>query len=208
MGLRLFFMLILIARGSLSQPGSGEDSGPSDDLQPGSDENCTRACPLRPTFPFFRDSLEPPSDAHDHPYLRLQISRKHQEEEEEEEVPHLRIFIWPNSNTGNCSISGQLTNGAMRKKATFIVETARYTEGLCVTATTEVDPRGNQSVWTLPHDKLRIDSFNTTYEVILEGNGTTTEWHEATWLVVVVYIVFCAVFFLLWWLLVYPGTCL
>ena len=194
MGLKLFFMLVLIGRGS------GED------LQPGSDKNCQRTCPLRPTFPFFKDSVELPPESDDHPYLRLRVSRKNEEEEEEEEVPHLRVFIWPN--TGNCNISGQLTNGVMRKKATFIVETATYKDGLCITATAEVDPKGNQSVWTLPHDKLRIDSFNTTYEVILEGNGTTTEWHVATWLVVVVYVVFCAVFFLLWWWLVYPGTCL
>ena len=124
----------------------------------------------------------------------------------------LRVFIWPN--TGNCSISGQLTNGVMRKNVSFIVETSGYEKGLCMTATAEVDPLGNQTVWTLPLDspKLRqfdtFENFNATYEVILEGNGTTTEWHVATWLVVAVYTVFCAVFFLIWWLLVYPGTCL
>jgi len=142
--------------------------------------------------------------------LRLRISKKNESEgavEKVETVPHLRVFIWPN--TDNCNISGQLTNGVLRKKATFIVETARYKGGLCMTATPEVDPLGNQSVWTLPLESLmlHVDDFKTSYEVILEGNGTRTEYHRATWLVVLVYVVFCVVFFLLWWLLVFPGTC-
>ena len=202
MGLGLFFML-LIARGS-------GDEDLSDDLPPGSDKNCPQTCPLRKTFPFFTDCIQPTNqtDLHDHPYLRLRISRKNESEggvEKVEEVPHLRVFIWPN--TDNCNISGQLTNGVLRKKATFIVETDRYKGGLCMTATPEVDPLGNQSVWTLPLDSLKLhDDFKTTYEVILEGNGTRTEYHVATWLVVLVYVVFCVVFFLFWWLLVFPGT--
>ena len=186
MGLGLFFML-LIARGS------GDEGDGS----------------LRKTFPFFNDSiqLDNRTDSDDHPYLRLRISRNESEDavEKVEKVPHLRVFIWPN--TGNCNISGQLTNGVLRKKATFIVETARYKDGLCMTATPEVDPLGNQSVWTLPLDSLKLNiTFKTSYEVILEGNGTRTEYHKATWLVVLVYVVFCVVFFLLWWLLVFPGT--
>ena len=205
MGFGIFFVL-LIALGS-----GDEGTTLSDGPQPGSNENCPRACPLRQTFPFFNDSIQLPKESDEHPYLRLRISRRNESEGEiEEDVPHLRVFIWPNTGNGNCSISGQLTNGVMRKKATFIVETAGYKEGLCLTATAEVDPLGNQSVWTLPLDspKLHIDNFNATYEVILEGNGTMAEYHLATWLVVLVYVVFCAVFFLLWWLLVFPGTCL
>ena len=202
-GLGLFFML-LIARGS-------GDEDLSDDLPPGSDKNCPQTCPLRKTFPFFNESIQLPQDFNDHPYLRLRISRKNESEggvEKVEKVPHLRVFIWPN--TSNCGISGQLTNGVLRKKATFIVETARYKGGLCMTATPEVDPLGNQSVWTLPLDSLEldIDDFKTSYEVKLEGNGTRSEYHKATWLVVLVYVFFCVIFFLLWWLLVFPGTCL
>ena len=93
----------------------------------------------------------------------------------------------------------------MRKKATFIVETAKYKDGLCMTATRDIDPNGNQSVWTLPPSKLQ---FNASYDVVLESNGTIGEWHLATWLVIGGYLVFCALFFLVWCLLVYPGTCL
>ena len=202
MGFGIFFVL-LIALGS-----GDEGTTLSDGPQPGSNENCPRACPLRQTFPFFNDSIQLPQDSDDHQYLRLRISRRNESEGEiEEDVPHLRVFIWPNTGNGNCSISGQLTNGVMRKKATFIVETAGYKEGLCLTATAEVDPLGNQSVWTLDPSRLVINS-SASYNVTLEGNGTFEEWHMSTWLVVGAYMVFCVLFFLVWYLLVFPGTCL
>ena len=66
---------------------------------------------------------------------------------------------------------------------------------------------GNQSVWTLDRSKLEINK-SVTYDKILEGNGTVAEWHRATWLVIGGYLVFCTLFFLFWYLLVFPGTCL
>ena len=52
------------------------------------------------------------------------------------------------------------------------------------------------------------ENFEKTYEVVLEGNGTIEEWHKATWLVIAVYVVFCVGFFVVWYLIVYPGDCL
>ena len=192
-GLALLFML-LIARGS------GEGSGLAEDFQPGSEGIAPTICSWRPTFPFFNFNFTLPLDADEHQFLKLTVTRKNSSD------PNLlRIFVWPD--TGNCNISGQLTNGVMRQKATFIVETAQYKKGLCMTATQEVPPMGNQSVWTLEPSRLEING-SVIYDPILEGNGTFAEWNMATWLVIGFYVVFCALFFLIWYLLVYPGTCL
>ena len=192
-----FFLLLLIARGS------SEGSGlAAEDLQSGSDINFPRARTLRPVFPFVNGPipLPLPPDADQHPFMRLKVMRKNSSD-----LDHLRIFIWPNA--GNCNTTGrQLTNGVMRQKATFIVETAKYKDGLCMTATQEIDPNSYRSLWTLaPPSKLHIDSFNTSFDIILEGNGTFVEWHLATWFVIVGYIVFCTLFFLLWYHLMFPG---
>ena len=161
---------------------------------------------LSERFPFFTDRIQVnKTEVKDHVYLRLKIARKIAEGEEKENKTKLRIFIWPD--TGNCSVSGQLTNGVMRMNATFVVEKAKYEEGLCMTATREVDPNGEQSVYTLPRSELLINS-NATLDVTLEGNGTDEERYLATWGVICFYVIFCALFFLLWWLLVYPGTAL
>ena len=192
-GLALFFVLF-IARGS------GEGSGLAEDFQPGSEGIAPTICSWRPTFPFFKDNLTTPLDADEHQFLKLTVRRKNSSD------PNLlRIFVWPD--TGNCNISGQLTNGVMRQKATFIVETAQYKKGLCMTATQEVPPMGNQSVWTLEPSRLEING-SVSYDPVLEGNGTFAEWYMATWLVIGAYVVFCALFFLIWYLLVYPGKCL
>ena len=192
--LALFFMLII------TSGGSGEGSGHADDFQPRSEGIAPTICSWRPTFPFFKHNLSLPTDAEEHPFLKLTVKRKNSSDDS-----LLRIFVWPD--TGNCNISGQLTNGVMGQKATFIVETAQYKRGLCMTATQEVPPMGNQSVWTLEPSRLEINS-SVTYEPILEGNGTTAEWYMATWIVIGFYVVFCALFFLIWYLLVFPGTCL
>ena len=91
-------------------------------------------CSSRPTFPFFKDPVALPSDADEHPFLKLTVTRKNSSG-----LYPLRIFIWPN--TGSCNTSGQLTNGVMRLNATFVVETAQYRDGLCMTATQEVNLR-------------------------------------------------------------------
>ena len=195
-GLALFFMFLVAS-------GSGESSGlvrdfKSDDMEP-------TQCSWRPTFPFFKDALPLPADADEHPYLKLTLTRLTDTRKNSSDLDLLRIFVWPD--TGDCNISGQLTNGVMRRNLTFIVETAQYQNGLCMTATQEVPPMGNQSVWTLEPSRLEINS-SETYNVTLEGNGTIAEWHTATWLVIGAYIVFCSLFFLIWYLLVFPGTCL
>ena len=136
--------------------------------------------------------------------MKLTVTRKNSSESESD-LGLLRIFVWPD--TDNCNISGQLTNGVMKQEATFILETGQYRKGLCMTATQEVPPMGNQSVWTLEPSRLDINS-SETYNVTLEGNGTIAEWHLATWLVIGGYVVFCALFFLIWYLLVFPATCL
>ena len=187
-------LLLLVARSS------SEGSGlATEELQSGSDINIPQACALRPTFPFVNGPIPLPPDADEHPFMRLKVMRRNSSG-----LDHLRIFIWPN--TGNCNTTGQLTNGVMRQKVTFIVETAKYKDGLCMTLTEEVDPNDGRSFWTLPPpSKLHIDSFNTSFDIILEGNGTFVEWHLATWLVIVGYIVFCTLFFLLWYHLMFPG---
>ena len=156
-------------------------------------------------FPFFTDRIRIQTDVKDHMYLRLKVSRKIAEGEEKQNKSKLRIFFWPD--TGNCSVSGQLTNGVMRMNATFVVEKAKYEEGLCMTATREVDPNGDQSVYTLPRSELLINSA-ATLDVTLEGNGTDKERFVATWGVICFFTIFCVLFFLVWWLLVYPGTAL
>ena len=211
-GLWLIFML-LIAHGSgessdegsgeVSDEGLGEGSGLAEDFPPEwetSRLDLPFICSSWPTFPFFKDPVPLPSDADEHPFLKLTVTRKNSSD-----LYPLRIFIWPN--TGNCNTSGQLTNGVMRLKATFVVETAQYKDGLCMTATQEVWPMGNQSVWTLDRSRLEINK-SVTYDRILEGNGTVAEWHRATWLVIGSYLAFCTLFFLIWYLLVFPGTCL
>ena len=185
-----FFFMFLVAHGS----------GQTLELKSGLDNMDPTLCSWRPTFPIFKDALPLPSNADNHEYLRLTVTRKNTSD-----LNPLRIFIWPD--TGSCNISGQLTNGVMRRKATFIVETAQYKRGLCMTATPEVPPMGNQSVWTLEPFRLEINSSGT-YDRILEGNGTYEEWHVATWLVIGAYLAFCAFFFLIWYLLVFPGACL
>ena len=114
-----------------------------------------------------------------------------------------------------------MTNGVMRRKATFLVETEQYKEGLCMMVTPEFDPDGNRNVWTLPDSALQLENLEA-YDLVLEGNdddeynddgvlegnGTVGEWHMATWVVIGLYIVFSAFFFVIWWLLIYPGTCL
>jgi len=160
---------------------------------------------LSERFPFFTDRIQVQTDVKDHMYLRLKVARKIAEGEDKENKTKLRIFFWPD--TGNCAVSGQLTNGVMRMNATFVVEKAKYEEGLCMTATREVDPNGDQSVYTLPRSELLINS-SATLEVTLEGNGTDMERYQATWVVICFYLSFSALFFLVWWLLVYPGTAL
>jgi len=156
-------------------------------------------------FPFFKDHIPIETDVKDHMYLRLKVTRKIAEGEEKQNETKLRIFFWPD--TGNCAVNGQLTNGVMRMNATFVVEKAKYEDGLCMTATREVDPNGDQSVYTLPRSELIINS-TATLDVTLEGNGSNMERYVATWGVIGFFVIFCALFFLLWWLLVYPGTAL
>ena len=165
--------------------------------------------PLSERFPFFKDYIPIETDVTDHMYLSLKVTRKIAEGEEKQNETKLRIFFWPDTD-GNCKVSkvnGQLTNGVMRMNATFVVEKAKYEDGLCMTATREVDPNGDQSVYTLPRSELIINS-TATLDVTLEGNGSNMERYVATWGVIGFFIFFCALFFLLWWLLVYPGTAL
>ena len=136
-------------------------------------------------FPFFKDRIPFPTDVKDHMYLRLKVTRK--TTEQKENVKKLRIFFWPD--TGNCSVSSQLANGVMRMNTTFVVEKEMYKDGLCITATPEVDPKGNQSVYILPESELLINS-SATLDVTLEGNGTNMERYLATWGVVVFYFYF------------------
>ena len=197
MGLSLFFVL-LVAQGSLAQDGSGWQEDWK--AWPVGEQNATYE-----RFPFFRDRIPIQTDVKDHMYLRLTVTRKIAEGQKKQNLTKLRIFIWPD--TGNCSVSSQLTNGVMRMNATFVVEKAKYEEGLCMTATPEVDPNGDQSVYTLPRSELLINR-TATLDVTLEGNGTNMERFVATWGVIGFYAIFSALFFLLWWLLVYPGTAL
>ena len=160
---------------------------------------------LSERFPFFRERIPIQTDVEDHMYLRLKVTRKIAEGEEKQNKTKLRIFFWPD--TGNCSVSGQLENGVMRMNATFVVEKTKYEEGLCMTATPEVDPNGDQSVYTLPRSELLING-TATLDVTLEGNGTNMERYLATWGIIGFFVIFCALFFLVWWLLVFPGTAL
>ena len=146
-GLALFFMFFVAS-------GSGFrfmfSSGLVRDFK--SDNMAHTECSCRPAFPFFKDALPLPPNADEHPFLKLTVTRKNSSDLD----LILRIFVWPD--TGNCNISSQLTNGLMRRNLTFIVETAQYERGLCMTATQEVPPMGNQSVWTLEPSRLEINS--------------------------------------------------
>ena len=133
--------------------------------EPQADSSSDKACPSRRAFPFFKDPVPFPQDVEDHPFLRLVVTRNMSSDSKD--LGLQRIFIWPN--TGNCSRNGQLTNGVMRRKATFLVETERYKEGLCMTVTPEVDPDGNRNVWTLPDSALQLDNLEA-YDLVLEGN--------------------------------------
>ena len=134
------------------------------DQEPQNDSSSDKACPSRRAFPFFK-VVPFPRDVEDHPFLRLVVTKNISSDSKD--LGLLRIFIWPNK--GNCSRSGQLTNGVMRRKATFLVETERYKEGLCMTVTPEVDPDGNRNVWTLPDSALQPDNLEA-YDLVLEGN--------------------------------------
>ena len=138
---------------------------PEPDKEPQADSSSDKACPSRRVFPFFTDFVPFPRDVEDHPFLRLVVTRNLSSDSKD--LGLQRIFIWPNA--GNCSRNGQLTNGVMRRKATFLVETERYKEGLCMTVTPEVDPDGNQNVWTLPDSALQLDNLEA-YDRVLEGN--------------------------------------
>ena len=193
--LTLFFALLLV-QGSFAQM---PENRVAKLLQIG-EQNET----LSERFPFFTDRIEvKKEDVEEHTYLRLNIRRKLADGEVKENKTKLRIFFWPD--TGNCSVSGQLTNGVMRMNATFVINKTLYEKGLCMTATREVDPNGDQSVYTLSRSELLINS-TATLDVSLEGDGTDMERYQATWVVICFYLGFSALFFLVWWLLVYPGT--
>ena len=146
---------------------------PEPDKEPQADSSSDKACPSRRAFPFFEDRVPFPRDVEDHPFLRLVVTRNLSSDSKD--LGLLRIFIWPN--TGNCSRNGQLTNGVMRRKATFLVETERYKEGLCMTVTPEVDPDGNQNVWTLPDSALQLDNLEA-YDRVMEGNDDDDEYND------------------------------
>ena len=193
-GQALFFVLFVV-RGSFAEQIEKRDL-----VGIGGQENATSE-----RFPFFTDRVPIETDVKDHMYLRLKVTRKIAKGETKQNETKLRIFFWPD--TGNCSVSGQLSNGVMRMNTTFVMEKAKYKEGLCMTATPEVDPNGDQSVYTLPRSELLINS-SATLDVTLEGNGTNMERYLATLGIVGFYAIFCSLFFLVWWLLVYPGTAL
>ena len=138
---------------------------PESDQEIQVDSSSAKACPSRRVFPFFEDFVPFPRDVEDHPFLRLVVTRNISSDSKD--LGLQRIFIWPNA--GNCSRNGQLTNGVMRRKATFLVETERYKEGLCMTVAPEVDPDGNRNVWTLPDSDLQLDNLKE-YHRVLEGN--------------------------------------
>ena len=114
-------------------------------------------------FPFFKKLFPDPFPEDEdpfpnHPFLRLKVTRRNSTEGADEEndvnIPKARIYIWPQR--GNCKISGLLTNGVVRKRATFLVEKANYSKGLCMTATPEISPNGPQTVWTMV---LEVEMF-------------------------------------------------
>ena len=146
---------------------------PGPDQEPQADSSSDIACPSRRAFPFFEDRVPFPRDVEDHPFLRLVVTRNISSDSKD--LGLQRIFIWPNA--GNCSRNGQMTNGVMRRKATFLVETERYKEGLCMTVTPEVDPDGNQNVWTLPDSALQLDNLEA-YDRVMEGNDDDDEYND------------------------------
>ena len=233
----LIHVLHVLASGSFAQEEGSTLSSDHHDFQPEEEDSVSRSsvpgAELRHEmqFPFFRKNFPDDEDHRpfqDHPFLRLKVTRRNSTEGADEEndvnITKARIYIWPQ--TDNCEISGLLTNGVVRKRATFLVEKANYSEGLCMTATPEISPNGHQTAWTMALDDNGVvrkrasflddnfedfksyENFNKTYEVVLEGNGTIEEWHIATWLVIGLYVAFCVGFFVIWYLIVYPGDCL
>ena len=239
--LLLIHVLHVLASGSFAQEEGSTLSSDYHDFQPEEEDSVSRSSvpgaePRHARkFPFFRKDFPLSEVNHtDHPFLRLKVTRRNSTEGADEEndvnITKARIYIWPQ--TVNCDIGGLLTNGVVRKRATFLVEKANYSEGLCMTATPEISPNGHQTVWTMALDDNGVvrkranflddnfedsnqfktfesyENFDKTYEVVLEGNGTIEEWHIATWLVIGLYVVFCVGFFVIWYLIVYPGDCL
>ena len=232
----LLHVLHVLASGSFAQEEGSTLTSDHHDFQPEPEEDSVSRSSVPGAeprharkFPFFRKDFPLSEVNHtDHPFLRLKVTRRNStegaDEESDKNITKARIYIWPQ--TGNCDISGLLTNGVVRKRATFLVEKANYSEGLCMTATPEISPNGHQTVWTMALDDSGVvrkrasflddnfedfksyENFNKTYEVILEGNGTIEEWHIATWLVIGLYVAFCVGFFVIWYLIVYPGDCL
>ena len=212
----LIHVLHLLASGSFAQEEGSTLTSDRHDFQPEEEDTVSRSS-VPDAFPFFKKGFNLSGDEVDHPFLRLKVTRRGSTEGADEEndvnIPKARIYIWPQSD--NCKIGGLLTNGVVRKRATFLVEKANYSEGLCMTATPEISPNGHQTVWTMVLNELNnsedfksYENFNKRYEVLLEGNGTIEEWHIATWLVIAVYVAFCVGFFVVWYLIVYPGDCL
>ena len=229
----LIHVLHVLASGSFAQEEGSTLTSDHHDFQPEEEDSVSRSSMPdaeqrhATRFPFFKKDfpLSEVEDHEDHPFLRLKVTRRNSTEGVDEEndviIPKARIYIWPQTIANNCDIGGLLTNGVVRKRATFLVEKANYSEGLCMTATPEISPNGHHTVWTMALDELdnvrslqsfedfrSYENFDKTYEVVLEGNGTIEEWHIATWLVIGVYVAFCVGFFVIWYLIVYPGNCL
>ena len=115
------------------------------------------AHPSRPTLPFkpVKYKVRPPQGP-DQFKINYKFLTEGVDEENDVDIPKARIYIWPQTIANNCDISGLLTNGVVRKRATFLVEKANYSKGLCMTATPEISPNGPQTVWTMV---LEVEMF-------------------------------------------------
>ena len=163
----LIYVLHVLASGSFAQEEGSTLTSDHLHFQPDEEDSVSRSSvpDAEPrhikTFPFFKRPV-PPSEDEDpfpnHPFLRLKVTRRNSTEGADEEndvnIPKARIYIWPQSD--NCKIGGLLTNGGVRKRATFLVEKANYSKGLCMTATPEISPNGPQTVWTMV---LEVEMF-------------------------------------------------
>ena len=162
MRLLLVHVLHVLASGSFAQEEGSTLTSDHHDFQPEPEEDSVSrsSVPDAEQFPFFKEGFPLPKDEDEHPFLRLKVTRKGStegvDEENDVDIPKARIYIWPQTIANNCDISGLLTNGVVRKRATFLVEKANYSKGLCMTATPEISPNGPQTVWTMV---LEVEMF-------------------------------------------------
>ena len=160
----LIHVLHLLGSGSFAQEEEGSTlTSDQHHFQPEEEDSVSRSSvPDAEQFPFFKKGFPLSGNESDHPFLRLKVTRRNStegvDEENDVDIPKARIYIWPQSlgQPDNCKIGGLLTNGVVRKRATFLVEKANYSKGLCMTATPEISPNGPQTVWTMV---LEVEMF-------------------------------------------------